>query len=270
MANINPLGSALYNTNFLFGTANNQKQDSIAKLWSGYGNFQANAQNSLAGLTEINANLKAVLASYDDAKNAFNSEFEESMDALSASADKIKSYNFNVEKEGAITNTTSTDDKGVTTTTTTYSKDLRAALDAVKGFVDDYNGAVKFFGEYSSVSKRIEQMATTFGDTTYRASSYASIGLTVGSDGSFTINEEKLANAIVNDPDKVSSILGKDGLAGKAESHISFANGQQDRLFPSAEKMLGNQLDTAALYTGSAYRNMSAINNVGSLLNMMF
>ena len=268
MANINPLGSALYNTNYLFGT-NNDKQDSIAKLWSGYSNYQSNAQTSLAGLTEINANLKSVLASYEDAKNAFNSEFTENMDALSSSADKLKGYNFKVEKEGAITNTTSTDDKGVTTTTTTYSKDLQAALDTVKGFVDDYNSSVKFFGEYSSVSKRIEQMATTFGDTTYNKN-LASIGLTANSDGSLTINEEKLANAIVNDPDKVSSILGKDGLAGKAEDHVSFANSQADRLFPTAEKMLGSQLETAAIYTGSAYRNMSALQNVGSLLNMMF
>ena len=269
MANINNLsGNLLYNTNLLFGT-NNQKQDSIAKLWSGYNSYQSNAQNAIAGLTEINTNLKAVLASYDDAKNAFNTEFEDNMSALSASADKLKTYNFNVEKEGAITTTTSTDDKGVTTTTTTYSKELQAALDTVRGFVDDYNSAVNFFSENSSVSKRIEQLAKNFGDTTYNKN-LSSIGLTANSDGSLSINEAKLADAIINNPDKVSSVLGKDGLAGKAEDHISFANSQQDRLFPSAEKMLGSQLNEAAIYTGSAYRNMSALQNVGSLLNMMF
>lgn len=268
---INLTGNALYNTNWLFGTGNaNQKQDSIAKLWSAYGSYQSNAQTALAGLTEINTNLKSVLASYDDAKNAFNSEFDESMTALKESADKIKSYNFNVEKDGAITNTTSTDDKGVTTTTTTYSKDLQAALDTVKNLVDNYNGAIKFFGDNSSVSKRVEMMANTFGDTTYRASIYNSIGLNVGSDGKLSIDESKLADAIVNDPDKVSSILGKDGLAGKAQSHIDFANGQKDRLFPTAQTMLGDQLDAAALYTGKAYRNVSALNNMGNLLNMMF
>lgn len=262
--------SNMLNAGSLFNTNNNQKQDSISKLWSAYGSYQSNAQNSLASLTEVNANLKAVLASYDDAKNAFNSEFEESMTALSESADKLKSYNFNVEKDGAITKTTDTDENGVTTTKTTYSKDLQAALDTVKGFVEDYNSAIKFFGDNSSVSKRVERLATTFGDTTYRANIYESIGLNVNSNGSFTIDEEKLANAIVNDPDKVASVLGENGLAGKAQDHVTFANSQQEQLFPSAKAMLGDQLDMAALYTGKAYNNMAAYNNMGNLLNMMF
>ena len=264
------LNNNILNSGYLFG-ANNQtkKQDSISQLWSAYGAYQSNAQADLAGITEVNTNLKAVLASYEDAKNAFTSEFEEGMTALSESAENLKTYNFNVTKEGAITNTTSTDDKGVTTTTTTYSKDLQAALDTVKGFVEDYNSAVKFFGEHATVSKRIGQLATTFGDTTYRASTYESIGLNVNSDGSLAIDETKLANAIVNNPDKVSSILGKDGLAGKAEDHVSFANSQKDQLFPTAKAMLGDQLDQAAIYTGKNLVNMSAANNVGNLLNMM-
>lgn len=267
---INSLGNSLYNTNYLFGTNNNQKQDSISKLWSAYGSYQSNAQTSLAGLTEINTNLKSVLASYEEAKSTFNSEFNETMSDLSASAKKVKEYNFNVEKEGAITTVENTDENGKVTTSTKYSDKLQAALDSVKGLVDDYNSAVKFFGDNSSVSKRVEMMSKTFGDTTYRASLYESIGLTVNSNGSFTINESKLANAIVNDPDKVSSILGKDGLAGKVEDHVSFANSQQEKLFPTAKAMLGDQLDTAAIYTGKAFGNMAAYSNMGNLLNMMF
>lgn len=268
MAGINSLGG-VNNYSWLFG-ANKQKKDSISQLWSSYGNFQNNATSALSGLTEISANLKSVMASYNDAKSAFQSEFDENMSALSEAADKLKSYNFNVEKDGAITTTTDTDENGITTTTTTYSKDLQAAIDTVKNFVEDYNSAIKFFGEHKDVSKRIEQMATTFGDATYRANLYDSIGLAVGSDGSLSINEAKLADKILNDPDKVSSILGKDGLAGKAESHVSFANSQADKLFPTAETMLGDQISTASLYTGKAYRNMSAYSNMGNLINMMF
>lgn len=267
MAGINSLAATNYA--WLF---NNQtkKQDSISKLWSSYGNFQSNATSSLAGLTEINTNVKSVLDAYEEAKDVFHSELTETMSELGDSAAKIKSYNFSVESEGAITQQTTTDKDGNVTTTTTYSKDLQAALDTVKEFVDNYNGAIKFFGDNSSVSKRVEMMKNTFGDTTYRASLYQSIGLTVGSDGSLTINEEKLANTILNDPDKVSSILGKDGLAGKAESHISFAASQTDNFFPTADTMLGDQLKTAAVYTGKAYQNMAAYGNMGNLLNMMF
>ena len=269
MSSVNLLNSALYNNNYLFNT-NNQKQNSINQLWNAYGNFQNNATSSLAGLTEVNTNLKSVLASYDDAKTAFSSEFKETMSDLSSSAAKVKEYNFKVDSAEAITTKTETDKDGNVTTTTTYSKEMQSALDTVKNFVNDYNGAVKFFNDNSSISKRVEMIATTFGDTTYRASAYSSIGLLTNSDGSLSINEAKLADTILNDPEKVSSILGKDGLAGKAESHISFANSQADKLFPTAQEMLGDQINTASVYTGKAYRNMAAYSNMGNLINMMF
>ncbi|MBR1645944.1 MAG: hypothetical protein IJ685_04110 [Selenomonadaceae bacterium] len=268
---INSIGNGAFGNNFLFNTAtNNKKQDSISQLWSQYGSYQNNANEALSGLTEIGTNVRSLLSSYDDAKSAFNSELSENMDALSKSAAKVKEYNFSVSKDDAITKTDSTDENGKVTTTTTYSKELQGALDAVKDLVNDYNSSIKFFNDNGEVSKRVENLAKSFGDTTYRASLYESVGLTTKSDGSFEIDEEKLANAIVNDPDKVSRILGKDGLAGKAESHVSFANSQKDNLFPSAEKMFGNQLKNAAIYTGSAFRNMSALNNTGNLINMMF
>lgn len=268
MAGINSLAATNYS--WLFNNTQNKKQDSISKLWSTYGNFQSNATSSAAGLTEVNANLKAVLASYEEAKSAFNSELEETMENLSASSDKVKGYNFHVESEGAITQQTDIDADGNIITTTKYSKDLQAALDTVNAFVDDYNSAIKFFGDNKSLSKRIEMLGQTFGDTTYRASLYEQIGLTVGTNGSLSINEAKLADRILNDPDKVSSILGKDGLAGKADAHITFAASQADKLFPTADSMLGDQLKTAAVYTGNAYQNMAAYGNMGNLLNMMF
>ena len=268
---INSIGNGAFGNNFLFGAATNKKNDSISQLWSQYGSYQNNAASALSGLTEINTNVRSLLASYEDAKSAFNSEFGENMDALIESAAKVKDFNFTLEdKAGAITKTDSTDENGVTTTTTKYSDKLQGALDAVKNLVDDYNSSIKFFNDNAEVSKRVDRLAKSFGDTTYRAANYESIGLTTKADGSLEINEEKLAQAIVDNPDKVSGILGKDGLAGKAESHVSFANSQKDSLFPSAQKMFGNQLSNAAIYTGSAYGNMTALNNVGNLLNMMF
>ncbi|MCR5833481.1 MAG: flagellar filament capping protein FliD [Selenomonadaceae bacterium] len=271
MSSINSLGSSLLNTNYLFNSTNGTtKQDSIAKLWSGYNSYQSNAQNSLAGVTEVNTNLKALLSSYEDAKSAFNTEFEENMTNLSESASALKDYNFNVKTEGAISTETVTAEDGTQTTTTKYSEELQKALDTVTNFVDDYNSSINFLNENSSVSKRIEQLATTFSDATYRAADYESIGLTVNSDGTISVNESELAEAIVNNPEKVSSLLGEDGLAGKAEDHVDFANAQQDRLFPDAKTMLGDQLNTAAAYTGNSFANMSAYTNIGNLVNMMF
>ena len=264
---VNSIGNSawLFNT-----TGKTSKQDSIAKLWSNYTASQQNATSALAGLQEVNANVKALMASYDSAKSAFQTELAENLDMLGKAAEKAKGYDFHVDVEGAITTSTTTDDDGNVTTATTYSKELQGALDTVKDFVSDYNTAIKFFKDNGSISKRVENMAGIFGDTTYRAANYEQIGLTVNSDGTFTVNEAKLADAIVNDPDKVSRTLGKDGLAGKAQEHISFANAQSENLFPTAQAMFGDQLDAAALYTGKAYRNMTAYSNMGNLLNMMF
>ena len=263
--------NSIANSGWLFNTTTvNKQQDSIAKLWNNYTSSQKNATSALAGLQEVNANLKALMTSYEETKTTFNSELKENLDMLSQSSEKIKGYNFSVEKEGAITTTTETDDDGNVTETTTYSKDLQDALDTVKGFVSDYNTAIKFFKDNGSLSKRVENLAGVFGDSTYRASNYAQIGLNVGSDGSFTIDEAKLADAILNDPNKVSRTLGKDGLAGKALEHVSFANSQAENLFPTAQAMFGDQIDAASLYTGKAYRNMTAYSNMGNLLNMMF
>ena len=256
---------------WLFNTNNNtKKQDSIAQLWSNYNSSQNNAASSLAGITEINNNLKSLLASYDEAKTTFTADFNENMNSLSKSAAQVQNYNFNVEQAGAITTATSTDENGKTTTTTTYSKELQAAIKTVEDFVGDYNSAVSFFNDNASVSNRVANMAKIFGDATYRSGDYQSIGLITQSDGSFKVDEATLANAIVNNPNHVSNLLGKDGLAGKAQSHVEFANSQSDKLFPSADSMFGDQIQAASLYTGKAYRNMSNYANMGNLLNMMF
>lgn len=262
--------SNLLNVNMLLGMTDNQaqNQDSLAGFTEV--NTAGLTEVNTADLSEVNNSLKAVLASYEDAKNEFLSGFDDNMDELSASAAKLKNYNFSVEKEGAISTVTNTDKNGKVTETIQYSKELKAAIDTVKDFVNDYNNTLQFFGDYAGVSKRIDIMATTFGDTTFRASNYASIGLTTNTDGSFTINESVLADAIINDPDKVSNILGKGGLADKTESHINFANGQRDQLFPTAKAMLGNQLSQAEMYTGKNVGNIIAVNNIGNLINMMF
>ena len=267
MAGINSIGSSDYS--WLFSTKA-QRQDSISQLWTSYNNYHSNATSTLAGISEINTNLRSLMSSYDDAKSAFNAEFEENMSDLSESAKQVSRYSFKVPPNGAITKTETTDANGIISTSTTYSKDLQSALDAVSNFVSNYNSSLQFLNDNASVSRRVENLANTFGDTTYRASSYEAIGISVQSNGMLEVNEEMLANAIVNDPDKVSSVLGADGLAGKAEQHVSFATFQQDRLFPTAQAMLGDQINAASLYTSNAYLAMSSYASVGNLVNMLF
>ncbi len=261
------LGAANYS--YLFNNNSTQRQNSISALWQNYGNFQNNAASNLGALTEIRQNAAAVVESYDNAKDAFYTEFDSNMTALKESANNIKNFNFNVG-ENAITTSEETGDDGKTFTKTTYSKNMQSALDAVKEFIGNYNDSLDFLKSNSAVSPRVERTAANFADTTYRASLYQSIGINVESGGTLSIDESKLADAIANDPDKVSSILGSNGLAGKAEQHVDTANGQRNNLFPTAKSMLGKQLDQAAIYTGKSMVNMTNISSIGNLVNMMF
>lgn len=259
---------------YLFNNSAAKKQNS---LWSNYSSFSSNASTALAGLSELKQNAAAVVDSYNEAKDTFYSEFDSNMSALKKSAADVKNLKIDVG-DNPITKTAVLDDdgnevkdkNGNTVMKTTYSKGMQSALDSIKGLVDNYNDSINFLKTNSEVSGRVSRMATNFGDTTYRSSLYESIGISVGKDGTLSIDEEKLADTIANDPDKVSRILGKDGLAGKAEQHVDTANGQRNNLFPSAKSMLGNQLDAVALYTGKSMINMTNLSNIGNLVNMMF
>ena len=257
--------------------SNNKTQNSIASLWSNYGSFQSNASSALSGLSEIRGNVSALVKSYDDTKNTFYSEFDDTMDELSTAAANIRNYNFDLrqynddgEQIPLITTNTTVGEDGTTTTTQTRTQELNDAVKAVTDFAEKYNNAIGFFANNNDVSERVGRMETMFADTTYRKANYEAIGLNIGSDGKITVDEDKLANAIANDPNKVASALGRDGLSGKAESHVSTANAMRDRLFPSARTLIGNDLSAAALYTGGTYRNMTSYMNVGNLINMMF
>ena len=238
-------------------------------IWSNYGNSSAAASAMMSGISEVSSSKRELLASYDNAAKGFKAEFSSTMSDLSSSIKEMKKLDLNVG-ENAITQKTVTAEDGTTSQKTEYSKPMQAALDTIGKFVDNYNSAVDLLGEYSDVSKRISQLASVFGDTTARADNYAKIGLDVGKDGKLTINEEKLAKAIQDSPGRVENILGKDGLTGKAENHVNFAQGQEDKLFPSVDTMFGKQLKQASVYSGNSLLQLHSIANMGNFVNMMF
>ena len=238
-------------------------------IWSNYGNSSAAASAMMSGISEVSSSKRELLASYDNAAKGFKAEFSSTMSDLSSSIKDMKKLDLNVG-ENAITQKTVTAEDGTTSQKTEYSKPMQAALDTIGKFVDNYNSAVDLLGEYSDVSKRISQLASVFGDTTARAENYAKIGLDVGKDGKLTINEEKLAKAIQVSPGRVENILGKDGLTGKAENHVNFAQGQEDKLFPSVDTMFGKQLKQASVYSGSSLLQLHSIATMGNFVNMMF
>ena len=276
MATINSMANNTYtmltmaqnNGLSMFGS-NTAASAKSGDIWSNYGNSSAAASAMMSGISEVSSSKRELLASYDNAAKGFKAEFSSTMSDLSSSIKEMKKLDLNVG-ENAITQKTVTAEDGTTSQKTEYSKPMQAALDTIGKFVDNYNSAVDLLGEYSDVSKRISQLASVFGDTTARAENYAKIGLDVGKDGKLTINEEKLAKAIQDSPGRVENILGKDGLTGKAENHVSFAQGQEDKLFPSVDTMFGRQLKQASVYSGSSLLQLHSIATMGNFVNMMF
>jgi len=253
----------------LFGSSYANSSQKSNDIWSNYGSSSSAASAMLSGVSEVSSSKRELLASYDNAAKGFKAEFNSTMQDLSNSIKDMKKLNLDVG-ENAITKKEVTAEDGTTSTVTEYSKSMQEALSTVGEFVDNYNSAIGLFKDYGDVSKRMSYMGTVFGDTTARANTYAKIGLNVGSDGKIAVDEEKLAKAIQDSPNRVENILGKDGLTGKAENHVNFAKGQEDRLFPSVDSMFGKQLKQASVYSGSSLLQLHSFAAMGNFVNMMF
>ncbi|MBQ9365531.1 MAG: flagellar filament capping protein FliD [Schwartzia sp.] len=226
----------------------------------------SSASNVISGLYGINTSKKELVSSYDKTSKQFYNEFDATMKNLKDSASNLRKTDFKVGEDAV---TTIENDDG--TTTTKKSDALVKALKSVKDFASDYNDAIDFFSDNKEISKsRMERIGSMFSDTTYRSDTYRDIGINVNAKtGKMTIDEDKLTKAITEKPDRVADILnGRGGLVSKAENHVSQANSERDRLFPSMQSMLGSQFKSASMYSGNSLLSISQHFNVGNLLNM--
>lgn len=256
------------NTNFsnmLFGSTDktSKTDDSISKMWSNYTNAASQSAANLDNLTSLKQNTTELVNSYNDAKKTFQTDFKATMSDLKESAQTVMGMNYDFS-----TSDITTDNAGKTV----YSDSLKNAISNVKSLISDYNDAIGLTSDYSDVSKRLKSLANVFSDTTYRADTYAKIGIGVDNKtGALSLDEDKLAKALTENGDRVKNILGSNGLAGKANNHVNLANSQQSNLFPSMPTMLGKDYITAQAYTNpkvlAASTNFSMI---GSLIDMMF
>lgn len=223
---------------------------------------ESSAQSDLKTLQGVRDGYAGLVSSYTETKTTFNTEMESTLSDLSDSARKVMNMSYDFSASDI---QTGADGK------TTYSDALKSAISNVKSLVSDYNDALTFFSDNKDVSKRASALATEFADTTYRADSYSAIGINVDSKtGALTLDEDKLAKALTTESSRTENLLGRNGLSGKAESHVNLANFQKDQVFPSMSSMLGNETKLASLYTGSTLVNISAFATTGNLLDMMF
>lgn len=259
----------------LTGGTTNASSRSLASISSSYAKAKSSsssmfsssdaistAESDLKTLSSVREGYAGLVSSYIDTKNTFNTEMKSTLSDLSDSAAVVKNMNYDFSASDI-----QTDASGKQT----YSDGLKAAIGNVESLVSDYNDALSFFSDNKEVSKRASGLATEFADTTYRADSYAAIGINVDSKtGALSVDEDKLAKALTTESSRTENLLGKNGLSGKAESHVSLAKFQQDKVFPSMSSMLGNETTLASLYTGRTLQNISGYATTGNLINMLF
>ena len=241
----------------------NASQDSIASLWSGYTNSTTSSLASMSAISGVSSSAAGLVNSYNEAKSTFDTQFKAYMGDLQKSAQTVKnmSYEFSAD-----------DIKEAEDGSKTYSDGLKAAIKNVKELVSDYNDALDLTSDYSSVGKRMESLHKSFADTTYRADTYKQLGITVDSKtGKMSVDEDKLAKALTENGDRVKNALGSNGLAGKAEQHLTEANNQSDKLVPSLQNMFGDSIKTASAYTNPRVLSASVqYGMIGNLFSTMF
>ena len=234
-----------------------------ASMWDSYASSQGSAASTMSGLFGTRSAIRDMVNSYDTAASAFKAEFTSTMDDLSKAAASIKGMNFDVGGQSAVTEVTNEDG----TSSTTKSKELTDVLKGIEDFAGKYNDAIDFFKDNADISKSMKNMSNVFSDTTYRAGMLNTLGIVVGNDGKMKIDEDVLTKALTENPSRVDRLLGKDGLAGKADKHISFVRSAQNRLFPSINSALGGAMKSSSVYSGNSLLKLSSYSSLGGLLN---
>lgn len=265
----------------LSGSSSSNTTTALNNFWKNYSSGTSSSGSSsssstagtissdLTTLSTVKSGMSDLLASYATTSKTFKAELGSTLSDLKSSAAKVAKMDFNVGSASAATSST-TSGTSTSAASTTNTK-LTDALKNIKSLVDNYNTAVSFFSDNSSVSARVKSFATSFSDTTYNANTYAKIGINVDSStGKLSIDETKLTKALQETPDRVENLLGSNGLAGKAEDKVQRAEAQSSKLFPSVSSMLGSELKTASLYNSKTLTAMSSYTNVGTLLDMYF
>lgn len=244
----------------LFGGLQTQRRRS-SSLYSAQYRGQESSANELRSIMDIANQARSLRKSYAETSSKFYAEYDSNMKDLRKSAGKLSNTDFQLDKSDIKTNADGSK---------TYSDKLKAAIDNVKDLVNEYNETNDFLRENKSLGKGVRQLVTEFSDTTYKADSYAKMGISVDAKtGKMSVNESRLARALTDSPAQSEAILGKGGLAGRADRHAQYAQMSRSRVIPSMEQAIGSQLNYASnLLNGRSLPTMSRYSNMLNLFSI--
>ena len=243
----------------LFGDQQTRKRGS--SLYSTQYRGQDSSAQELSSIMEIANQARNLRKTYAETSSKFYAEYDSNMKDLRKAAGKVSGTDFQLDKSDIKTNADGSK---------TYSDRLKNAIESVKDLVNEYNETSDFLRENKSLGKGVQQLTTEFSDTTYKADSYAKMGITVDAKtGKMSVNESRLARALTDSPAQSEAILGKGGLAGRADRHTQYAQMARSRVIPSMEQAIGSQLNYAAnMLNGRSLPTMQRYSNILNLFSI--
>ena len=243
----------------LFGDQQTRKRGS--SLYSAQYRGRESSAQELRSIMDIANQAASLRKTYAETSSKFYAEYDSNMKDLRKAAGKVSGTDFQLDKSDIKTNADGSK---------TYSDRLKNAIGNVKDLVNEYNETSDFLRENKSLGKGVQQLTTEFSDTTYKADSYAKMGITVDAKtGKMSVNESRLARALTDSPAQSEAILGKGGLAGRADRHAQYAQMSRSRVIPSMEQAIGSQLNYSAnMLNGRSLPTMQRYSNILNLFSI--
>jgi len=244
----------------LFG-GNQTRRRPISSYYSTQYRGAESSAKELRSIMDIANQAASLRKSYAETSSKFYAEYDSNMKDLRKSAGKVSGMDYQLSSSDITTNADGSK---------SYSDRLKTAIGNVKDLVNKYNETSDFLRENKSLGKGVRQLSTEFSDTTYKADSYAKMGITVDAKtGKMSVNESRLARALTESPAQSEAILGKGGLAGRADRHAQYAQMSRSRVIPSMEQAIGSQLNYASsLLNGRSLPTMSRYSNMLNLFSI--
>lgn len=243
----------------LFGDQQARKRGS--SLYSAQYRGRESSAQELRSIMDIANQAASLRKTYAETSSKFYAEYDSNMKDLRKAAGKVSGTDFQLDKSDIKTNADGSK---------TYSDRLKNAISNVKDLVNEYNETSDFLRENKSLGKGVQQLTTEFSDTTYKTDSYAKMGITVDAKtGKMSVNESRLARALTDSPAQSEAILGKGGLAGRADRHAQYAQMSRSHVIPSMEQAIGSQLNYAAnMLNGRSLPTMQRYSNILNLFSI--
>ena len=244
----------------LFGGDQTRRQRGSSLYSTQYSGTES-SMNELRSIMDIANQARNLRKSYAETSSKFYAEYDSNMRDLRKSAGKVSGMDYQLSSSDITTNADGSK---------SYSDKLKSAISNVKDLVSQYNETSDFLRDNQSLGKGVRQLTTEFSDTTYKADSYAKMGITVDAKtGKMSVNESRLARALTDSPAQSEAILGKGGLAGRADRHAQYAQMAKSRVIPSMEQAIGNQLNFASnMLNGRSLPTMSRYSNMLNLFSI--